>query len=249
MSLRVRRVTPEGLLEALDATLYVVVRLDPSPTAVFHRGVAEFFESAWPDLVRCATLCRADVRNPAWWDEVFRSAVGPIRGGVKDGYYLFEGGLVVGHHNGVIRHSGVHYAADPEVAAQRARVKEHAFRNRDVPEDELEPARQIAAYLDAIIARKQRPADAGHRGGYVYDDRGYRPPEPPAAPAENDPFTILGIARTATDDEVKSAYRQQMKENHPDRVAHLSKALQAFALAQTLAIQQAYEAIRSKRGL
>lgn len=236
MTIRVHKVSTDGLLDLIASVQYPLVRLDRSPLVAFHRGVAEFFEAAWPDLVQAVTFCRADA-SPQWLDQVFRTAVGPIRTGVKDGYYLFEAGVVVGYHSGVIRPA---YAYDPELPAQLARVRALAFRDRPVPEDEVEAARQVTATFDPILTRKQRPVDAGHQGGFVREERERAGPAPPS------PYEVLGVARSATDEEIKAAWRQQMKENHPDRVAHLSKALQAFALAQTLAIQKAYEALRDR---
>jgi hypothetical protein len=55
-------------------------------------------------------------------------------------------------------------------------------------------------------------------------------------PFEPDPYRTLGLARGATLDEVKRAYRRLAKANHPD-------AAGPSALTRFLAIQAAYEAI------
>jgi hypothetical protein len=39
------------------------------------------------------------------------------------------------------------------------------------------------------------------------------------AGGDNDPHSVLGVARGASSDEVQAAYRKQMKECHPDLAA------------------------------
>ena len=58
---------------------------------------------------------------------------------------------------------------------------------------------------------------------------------------EGDPYRTLGLARGATLDEVKRAYRRLAKANHPD-------AAGAGALARFLAIQAAYERLAGGSG-
>jgi DnaJ like chaperone protein len=72
--------------------------------------------------------------------------------------------------------------------------------------------------------------------------------EPPAAVGRNDPssdapwdpYAILGVARGASAEEIATAYREQMRRYHPDRVAHLGEELQRLAHRKTLDIQRAY---------
>lgn len=72
-----------------------------------------------------------------------------------------------------------------------------------------------------------------------------RPPWPPPDIGTGDegPYGVLETTSAATDDEVKAAYLHQLKLNHPDRVAHLSAAIQRTAHDETLRIQRAYEEI------
>jgi len=94
---------------------------------------------------------------------------------------------------------------------------------------------------------------ADSRDRWVYDDahRADAPPPPSAAPPPPiaDPYVVLGVARSCTVKELKAAYREAIKANHPDRVAHLSPALQRFALEQTLLIQEAWAVISTERNL
>lgn len=71
--------------------------------------------------------------------------------------------------------------------------------------------------------------------------------ERPAAPAELDPYAVLGVSPDATPDEIAHAYREQMKRYHPDRVADLGEDLQRLAHEKSVAIQQAYERLRASR--
>ena len=51
---------------------------------------------------------------------------------------------------------------------------------------------------------------------------------------------VLGVAATASHDEIKQAYRRLMKEHHPDRVAGMSQAAQAHAEERSKEINLAY---------
>jgi preprotein translocase subunit Sec63 len=55
-----------------------------------------------------------------------------------------------------------------------------------------------------------------------------------------DPYAILGVPRGASTDVVTRAYRDKLKEYHPDRVASLGPELRDLAHRKTLDIQRAY---------
>jgi len=63
-----------------------------------------------------------------------------------------------------------------------------------------------------------------------------------------DPYKVLGIDSTASDDEVKKAYRKMAMKYHPDRVAGMSEEIQRNAAEQMKEINEAYEYIKSRRG-
>lgn len=62
-------------------------------------------------------------------------------------------------------------------------------------------------------------------------------------------YKILGISPSATDDEVKKAYRKMAIKYHPDKVATLGEEVQKAAEEKFKAISQAYEAICKERGI
>ena len=59
---------------------------------------------------------------------------------------------------------------------------------------------------------------------------------------------VLGVESTATDDEVKKAYRQMAIKFHPDKVAQMGEEFQKGAKEKFQKIQDAYEAIKKNRG-
>lgn len=269
MPIYVARLTERTLETTFSRTPYALVRVDRAPNASFHRGLAEHLDSRFPRLVTFATLSRTDFA-PARLGDLFQSAVGKLRTGVSDGYYLFEGGLVVGHHTGQTRPSTVSYGSEADEEAQRARLRATPGAST-LPPHEMEALRQIVAYLVPIVERKQRASgfsddgtatSAPGGGPWVYTTDSPPPPRsegpygtPGSAPTRpgppvddpEDPHTILGVAVGATEEELKAAYRNQMKLNHPDKVAHLSPALQQFAAQQTLKVKAAYEVLIGRR--
>jgi len=61
-------------------------------------------------------------------------------------------------------------------------------------------------------------------------------------------YKILEIEKSATDDEVKKAYRKMAKKYHPDKVGHLGEAHKKGAQEKFRQVQQAYELIQKERG-
>jgi DnaJ-class molecular chaperone len=59
------------------------------------------------------------------------------------------------------------------------------------------------------------------------------------------PYTVLGVDRTATDDEIKKAYRELAKKYHPDNYA--DSPLADLAEEKMKEINEAYDAIQRER--
>ena len=81
--------------------------------------------------------------------------------------------------------------------------------------------------------------------------RGWTAPPPAPGARLQSAYEVLGIQASASDEEVKMAYRRQMNENHPDKLVSrgLPESMQELAKEKTQRIRQAYEVICEHRGL
>ena len=64
-----------------------------------------------------------------------------------------------------------------------------------------------------------------------------------------DAYAVLEIPETATDDEVRAAYKRMVIRNHPDRVATLGEDIRQAAEKKLQQINQAKELIYKARSL
>ena len=62
-------------------------------------------------------------------------------------------------------------------------------------------------------------------------------------------YRILGLKDTASEEEIKKAYRKLAVKNHPDKVQHLGKEFQSGAKEKFQKIQDAYDTIKKERGI
>lgn len=71
------------------------------------------------------------------------------------------------------------------------------------------------------------------------------------APSRDDPYAVLGCARTASDEELRSAYRAKAKRLHPDmlRAQGLSEELVGRATEQMARLNAAWDEIKKARGI
>lgn len=60
-----------------------------------------------------------------------------------------------------------------------------------------------------------------------------------------DPYSILGVAKGSSKEDIAKAYRSLIVKNHPDKVASLDPALLKFATERTKLIHQAYSELSS----
>jgi preprotein translocase subunit Sec63 len=116
----------------------------------------------------------------------------------------------------------------------------------------------LVGLLLAIIIGRGRPPFliAGMLLGYVIDmgwlggsfskssDKTWGESEP----AARDPYQILEVDPQASDDEIEAAYRRQIAQYHPDKVAGAAKEIRELADKRAAEINSAYDQIQKIRG-
>ncbi|MGA1561560.1 MAG: co-chaperone DjlA [Gammaproteobacteria bacterium] len=121
-----------------------------------------------------------------------------------------------------------------------------AYADGSVHPAEAEILREVASALGfsaAELAEIEALVRATQQGGA----RGARP----ATPSLAEDYATLGIAKSASDDEMKRAYRRLMSQHHPDKLVAkgLPEEMMKVAEEKTRQIRSAYERIRAARGL
>ncbi len=61
-----------------------------------------------------------------------------------------------------------------------------------------------------------------------------------SAPGPKDPYSVLGLDRGASRDEIQKAYRELANKYHPDKVQHLGEEFRMLAEERFKEIRQAY---------
>ena len=65
----------------------------------------------------------------------------------------------------------------------------------------------------------------------------------------DDPYAVLGVSPAASEDEIKSAYRNLVNKYHPDKVSHLGDEFKQLADKRFKEIQEAYQRVMKKNRL
>jgi len=62
-------------------------------------------------------------------------------------------------------------------------------------------------------------------------------------------YKVLGIDRSANDEEVKKAFRKMAMKYHPDKVSYLGEDFQKIAHEKFRKVNEAYEQIKKERNM
>ena len=63
---------------------------------------------------------------------------------------------------------------------------------------------------------------------------------------KKDPYSVLGVSREASPEEIKEAYRRLANQYHPDKVFHMGEEFRELAEVRFKEIQNAYQELTAR---
>jgi hypothetical protein len=100
------------------------------------------------------------------------------------------------------------------------------------------------------VYRKRRYSyespSSGPRGGPYAQDAERDKADTRNASGPKDPYTVLGLSRGASAQEIREAYRRLASQYHPDKVIHLGHEFRELAEIRFKEIQAAYQELKFK---
>jgi DnaJ like chaperone protein len=84
------------------------------------------------------------------------------------------------------------------------------------------------------------------KAGEEFSEKGCSNSQFEEEPTAKDPYTVLGISRDASSEEITRAYKRLAKKYHPDKVLHLGDEFRELAEKRFKEIQKAYQDLMSR---
>jgi DnaJ-domain-containing protein 1 len=106
------------------------------------------------------------------------------------------------------------------------------FRSRPAPQGRYQRPGQ------SFSGRSRGTGSTGKDSGKSYDFGGDS--------AEKDPYSVLGVEKGASPEDIKMAYKRLAHQYHPDKVNHLGQEFRDLAEKRFKEIQKAYQELTSK---
>ncbi len=199
------------------------------------REVVDRLDLYFPGEISVGWMSRDAVTEMDWWSQHWVTERGPMvrQGEPPQGVYLFHLGTIVAHH----------------AATSAAGTSETWVEVREYLLERIRLRREMARAGDATDWSAPPPRTAAPPPRQDPPPRHDAPPPPRRPVPAEGPYEVLELSPSATDVEAKKAYREAVRLNHPDKVAHLSRAIQRFAHERMLLINAAWETIQKERGI
>jgi len=105
------------------------------------------------------------------------------------------------------------------------------------------------AKADGEVDQKEKEMIAFISRELGLTDSDYQSIEAMFVPNTDAAYKILEIEPTASEDEIKKAYRRMAMKYHPDKVSHLGEEFQGAAKEKFQKVNEAYENIKEERGI
>lgn len=201
----------------------------------FNTIVAQHFRTDYKDDARFGAFDYSQIMaHVEWLKKHF-----PTYQDNGDGYYLFVNGQYAGFHSGKTPDSSVSFMTG--LAAGLLTNTPNPLR---IAVDSVNKvsAEHIVAHFEKLIQlrppkRKKSQQEKASQDGPSFSN----------AHDSKSPYEIIGIKPNSSDEELKAAYHQKIKLNHPDQVANMSQAIKSVAESETKKICAAYEEIKRSR--
>lgn len=121
-------------------------------------------------------------------------------------------------------------------APGRSSFEEELRRAQELIEESRRPRRTSVEDDPASARNSERPAERSSQTAPRREEEYYRA------------LRTIGAPDDATPEQITAAFRERAREVHPDRLEHLSPALQRDALRRMQELNLAYEYLRRRRG-
>lgn len=219
----------------------------------FDREIASYFAGEYGSGIGFGYIDRTAIPSYSVWSRkhlggAFSSVPAPFRPATApDGYYLFKGGQVIGYH------AGGNGATMPMIPPQTkngfwATVGHALAGSLAMQEARRKAAQQAILHFERLLNPTdppggERPASGGRWAS------GSSGPDAGAPMTLAGAYSLLGVAPTASDEEVRAAFHDKQQRNHPDKLDHLDvdDEIRAFADRRAAQINEAYNLIKESR--
>ncbi|HVO30712.1 MAG TPA: J domain-containing protein [bacterium] len=108
-----------------------------------------------------------------------------------------------------------------------------------------DPTEAVAAWIETTMGVERGTGKLKPRGGAKQKPR-ESVPEAPTRTRAKEPHVVLGVAPTADENTIRTAYRKLCAKYHPDKYAQASKKEQDEATRRMTEINAAYDALKKK---